>query len=647
MSKEIVPQPDEVERFKLSKEIRPGTWVWVYDGEPDANNEVEGWFGCVTHIGSNYLLVKSPHTSNQGYSYNRIHFDELQDVIEVEEDPEKVIAEHVAEHRAQVKALLGKAHKLLQDLGLASRSLPAGEVPQSESTSALAIASQAIDVKKHKNALIKAKEKTLPEIFKQIKEENEELARWMSAQMLPLRAELGPMKKVVGEIEDRVFTIELYAGLLEDVKQVRKGEPASMDEKLRIMQRRCYMDEECLLDYRVGGMDIKSLNAFDKWLSKKANFERLLPFPRCMVSFQIRRNQKQRVWDGTLGGLFSLMEEGKYDKLTFLYVRNGDRLYRIETGIEFGSTMFPEKDHFVLTEKMWAKRWGGRIDDDKPLMPDREYQDRCKKDDERACSEKAWAKKHKGEKNAWMKNPHRFPSWYDRDSYEPFDPSSVYYDDISEVVEKNIKEFNRIAYVVQGIFDRSEMLHPHPPTKLWDPKGFEAAVELIYDHSSALNPSAEPPSVEDYIRECNTGLRTGSATIGQEDFWERQQAEIYNRDWRVKHEVSHHRPYGNDGPGYLAKIARWYPKQKKAAFRWTRERYRDRYVYGKGYIRDPIPCSTKVPAAKLFNVDAYKPGDFRQFFQDPRTRAQYLKWVCLLLDSEKYHAGKLKIGKDK
>jgi hypothetical protein len=588
--------------------------------------------------------VKSPHTSHQGYSYTRVHFDELQDVIEVEEDPEKVITEHVQKYRSKVRTLLGKARKLLQDLGLSSRSLPAGETPQPEQSNALALTSQVVDVKKHKRALVKAKDKKLPEIFKEIKEANEELARWMSAQTLPIRAEMGPMKKIVSEIDDRIFTIELYAGLLEQVKQVRKGSPASMDEKLRIMQRRCYMDEECLLDYKVGGMDINSLNAFDKWIAKKANFERLLPFPRCMVSFRIRRNEKQRQWDGTLGGLFAMINEEKYDKLTFLYVRNGDRLYRINTEIEFGYVMFPEKGHFVLTEKMWAKRWSDRIDEDQKLMPDREYQDRCKEEDERAKKEKAWARKHKGEKNAWMKNPHRFPAWHDRDSYEPFDPSSVYYDDISEVVEKHIKEFNRIAYVVQGIFDRSEMLHPHPPVKLWDPQGFQTAVELIYDDSAALNPSAEPPSVEDYIRECNTGLRTGSVTIGQDDFWQRQQAEIYNRDWRVKHPVSHHIPYGNPGPGYLAKIARWYPKQKKAAFRWTRERFRERYVYGQGYIRDPIPCSIKVPAVKLFNVDAYKPGDFRQFFQDPRTRAQYLKWVCLLLDAEKYHAGKLKIG---
>ena len=34
-----------------------------------------------------------------------------------------------------------------------------------------------------------------------------------------------------------------------------------------------------------------------------------------------------------------------------------------------------------------------------------------------------------------------------------------------------------------------------------------------------------------------------------------------------------------------------------------------------------------------------KPGDFKQFFADPRTRADYLEWAAYLLEAEEYHAG--------
>ena len=48
--------------------------------------------------------------------------------------------------------------------------------------------------------------------------------------------------------------------------------------------------------------------------------------------------------------------------------------------------------------------------------------------------------------------------------------------------------------------------------------------------------------------------------------------------------------------------------------------------------------------ARLFNVSAYKPGDFHMFFDDPRTREEYLEWAPLLLSAEEYHAGRMKVG---
>jgi len=54
---------------------------------------------------------------------------------------------------------------------------------------------------------------------------------------------------------------------------------------------------------------------------------------------------------------------------------------------------------------------------------------------------------------------------------------------------------------------------------------------------------------------------------------------------------------------------------------------------------DKIGCSFTTSIEDVLNVDAYRPGDFRQFFNDPRTRQQYLKWAWMLLEAEEYHAG--------
>ena len=66
--------------------------------------------------------------------------------------------------KLRVRKLMGKVQKLLQDLGLKSRSLGVGP----EQTNALAVASGVTDVKKHKNAMVKAKDEKLPKIFEQI-----------------------------------------------------------------------------------------------------------------------------------------------------------------------------------------------------------------------------------------------------------------------------------------------------------------------------------------------------------------------------------------------------------------------------------------------------------------------------------------------
>lgn len=83
----------------------------------------------------------------------------------------------------------------------------------------------------------------------------------------------------------------------------------------------------------------------------------------------------------------------------------------------------------------------------------------------------------------------------------------------------------------------------------------------------------------------------------------------------------------------------WKPRARKAVFRWDKSA-RSYYAYDPD-DEDNISRKLIVPIDKLFNVSAYKPGDYLQFFVDPRTREQYLKWANCLLAAEEYHAGNL------
>ncbi len=638
-------------RVEADGELVPGQWFWIKDRDGDE------WLGCVVRVGSNYALLEHPNGNEE-----RIHFDEFLARTRRELDPKSVIEGKVAHYREKVCQLLNDVKALTASLGVA----PKTEIKEVQTT-ALAALSGAPDPQEYKLALIAAKTETLPKLFEEIEKANKRLAMWLKAETLPLLAAAGDMKGAIKEIEGRIFNIALYAGLTEKVALVRKGEPAAMTEKLRVMQRRLYMDEESLLDYRSGGLEFKDIRAFDKWLGKPKNFARVFPFPRCMVAMQVRRDEKERDWGGDPVKLLINFELKEADKITFLYIRNGQRLYRMNCDLEFDELIFPPRQDVDFSEPLMAKMFGGRVDDSE-FMKRREWQSIKDANDEAERLSAEWEKANPFKKwvktwnvddpnrnpkglfatSAWERaNPYRFDQWEHRrhDEYEPFDSSSVHYDDCVKKFSDRIQHWNRIALIIQGLFDRSEVLHPHPPVRSWTPEGFEAAIELVYDGSHTLY-VGEPPDFEAYRQRCNESLGPGSVTVGQDDVWARAEARRENArrdgDWRNKstHREKTFRPYGNDGPGYLARVASWQPKARKAVFEWKRQRM------GRGSWRysddDRIAVSITVQADALFNVSAYKPGDYLQFFQDPRTRAQYMKWAPALLAAEEFHAGNLK-----
>jgi hypothetical protein len=89
----------------------------------------------------------------------------------------------------------------------------------------------------------------------------------------------------------------------------------------------------------------------------------------------------------------------------------------------------------------------------------------------------------------------------------------------------------------------------------------------------------------------------------------------------------------------LAKVAK--AGRDRHLFQWKRlARTRDTGWRGNRDYDDPVNCRLWVPAEDLLCVEAYVPGDFRPFFADPRTRADYLQWAPLLLTAEDWHAGR-------
>lgn len=616
----------------------PGQWYWVksryYDTDAKKYLPYE-WLGCVQEIGSNYVgLHGIKQGSGGGYSTARVHFDEFWTELRFEPDAEAVIAEKTAGYRATMDRLIGEIKDVTARLGVAPMTTIEDRSGVGENS--LAIVAQQVDTTAYKNALVEAKEKILPELHKEIKEAAANYANWLAAPTMPMLAAVTPMKKTVGRIEDRIYTLGLYAGLSEDAIKCCDGDPAAHGEKLRVMQRRLYMDEECLLDYTAGGIDFNDIHQFDAWISRPENRDRLLPFPRTLAGFRVRRNEKERENGGHAWRAFVNVQLKDADKFTFFYVRNGEQVWRIVAEFEFGEMIFPNKDVFDPGRPMMVKMFANRVD--KMITLD-EYEVRKAEYDAKKKVADDWEAANPDVKNKSFHNPHNYYSWQPHE-WKPMDFTNVYYDEALAEIESEMKRYNRVAVIIQGLFDRSLVLHPHPPVSVWTNEGFEAAIELIYDAMTLTHGDA--PDFEAYRAELNASLSVDSIVTGQESYWmlveavkenKRQEADR-NRD-RVRSHYTRYRPDGNPGPGLIAKMDDWKPRVRKAVFHWTRE------SQGWRSYRNPLPATLTVPASALFNVSAYRPGDFKRFFADPRTRADYLKWAPLMLAAEDYHAGKI------
>ena len=603
-------------------EVNQGDWFWVSLSERNdetGKNQIVKKLGCVIHVGSNYVEFKFV-----GESSVRLHFDEFWDFVERENDAQTHIDNQIATHWGKTKELMGEIQALTARLGVTGR-VQLGAMENTE-TQALAVSIGNGPIDSYKKDLVEAKKKTLPDLFEKIEEENKLVASWMKAKIIPLKAKTSDMKEVVEKIDDRIFNVELYAGLIETVTKIRKGDPAELGEPIHLMQRRHYMDEECLVGYETGGMDYKNIKDFDAWLTKPINTDRILPFPRCIIAFRIRRERKYREGH-SISDYIQIMNEEKWDKTTYLYLRNGDQIFRFETKddvIQFEEKLFPDQtDRRVLAHgKLWAKMFCDRVDN---IITDEEHQGLLE-DQENETREQR-----------------RYRFRRVEEEYVPFSPASVYHDDIANHVERDAKKQNRLVLILQGLLDRSPVFHPHPPWQLWTQAGFQTGIVLNYDDTRALS-AGEKPDFEAYRAKLNSYLKAGSVTVGQEDVWEIREAikenrHRDNRQYRDGH-LNRYRPPGDPGPGRVAVVTNYRSGPGTCSYEWTRKK---RIRGWKETREGELKATLTTGEENILNIDAYKPGDFRIFFDDPRTRAEYMKWAPLLLEAEECHAGNRKI----
>jgi hypothetical protein len=585
---ENVAQAAEINSTESSLMI--GQWFWVTgeDGKPC-------WLAAVVHIGSNFVKL-------QGLRYSkRVHFDNVEDELTFEPDGDRIWAERAARKQAEIRALMVEVVERTKLLGIQPRH----ELAPEHETRAIALLGSGTQLGDYKTALALA-QKELPELFKQIKNANEQAAKLMAAPLIPLKAQGEQLSDAMDLIEGRIYNVDLYAGLSEQVKQIKKGKPAHIDEPLHVRQRMLYMDEECLPFYQAGGMKFDKLSEFDRWLSRPEVRDRLLPEPRCVVAFQVRRTDRKFTGGDSLSAFIQFWYESRNDKATFLYIRNGERLYRLSTDFDFKGRLFPEADHFTSGEPLMARcRYGDRIEEVATLS---DYETRAQAAEEARANGQGW-------------------NGDSRSNWHPYSPDSIYHDDIAEFIADEIKHYNHVALILQGLFDRSDILHPHHPVKSWTAEGFAAAIRLVRDDDRALAP-ADMPDFAAFQARCNERIGVGATTVGQHDAWFAERQEKYTSEERM----NNNRLWSDRGPPKVATVAKFKPRAKQCTYVYTRETNRWHDDAPRGWVE--TGCSFTCDADKVLCVDGYQAGDFLQFYNDPRTRQNYLQWAPLLLAAE-------------
>ena len=583
-----------------NKRPKLGEWYWVtceqwvepthwingraVKGKSKKNVEV---LMCVWHLASNHVEFQVHDHDDRGTRGELIKNRDLLSKTRLEPNWKAII-----QQRVEIKQVeLHEAVKLMADQVRNAGLLP-NELPEVAPTLLPSVVRA--DPNESKKRLQKLKEKQFPAAQKHVEQITKELVALQKDTMLPMLAEGERMETAVKGVEERMFVLELYAGLCEHAIQIREGQPAAMDESLAIRQMLRYMDEETLIDYDGGGMDYKKIGAFDKWVARDENLNRMMPDKRGIVAFQVRRHDKEYPLPTKFGDWIELEYAHRQNKRTYLLIRNGDNVWRLLADIDFSPRLLPLRTEF----------------------------------------NQAFTRTRHG----WMGEP---------DTYEDVTPDDFDYDIKIEERRRTIFAYNRVLFFVQGLLDRSKVFSPHPPMNLADENVVRERLKLIFDEEIGL-PSAHPPNWLEYRDKANATISKGSLV------WCADGDELREfSNWRGTWTRPKYGHWAARRPLVCAvdSVSR---NRKTVVLKWELgHKIKDEWVLDKSR---PVPNKPhffyqkkiehdlgmryghqRVKMEDVFAVEAYPPGDFKRFLCDAYLKGAYLMWAPQLLGAEKWH----------
>ncbi len=184
----------------------------------------------------------------------------------------------------------------------------------------------------------------------------EELKTLFAEQEHALQAKVDGLNAMVKIAAEAIWTIELYLGRFETIKQLRRGKAAPKSEKIVVRQLVLNMDEECAVAAKEGGIDSHEVGEFDKWVKIEKHLQQVLPEPKGIVAFHVRGEMKRK------GNPDAVSE-------TYFLIRNGERLYRVCTNLTVRDVLFPTAKEFDDFFFRFDRDWDTMETLKKPLRP--------------------------------------------------------------------------------------------------------------------------------------------------------------------------------------------------------------------------------------------------------------------------------------
>ncbi len=277
------------------------------------------------------------------------------------------------------------------------------------------------------------------------------------------QAQAARLAKMVKGAEELVWTFNLYLGKDETIRVLRDGKPAASNEKIAIRQLVLYMDEESALYSDDGGMDFSKTEEFDEWLlADPKHIDQVLPEVRGVVAIKPRR--KQKGYDTGDEMLNNKLEA--FNKHTYFLIRNGERVFRIDSDLEVQDTLLPKSTEFVeLFER---------------TVTDYSRRGRSK------------------------------------DRTETIRPGDKDYREAMEKAQGKQRHFMRVFLFLQGLLDRTTVFHPFdvPRVNVFDMMRQDEHLKFVLDAETGRMIGDGRPSFEEWQKAINSQAEVGMRVIG-------------------------------------------------------------------------------------------------------------------------------------